>query len=228
MSKAGRILLLAVAIFAIAGANKETYAKTQANTCSSSLVSTTVCEGPKAQVCQGPISQSPKQIQSAVVIAKQQPTVNTDPTTPSNQEAPSVTPEVNQVSPTMPALNSEVTQDDANLDSDKVFGLVNQYRASRGLVPFEKDDKVCELATTRSNEIIGEIGSGVLHSGLYNRNLPYWIWENAKYGSNEEGTVAWWISSPIHHQSMVGDYKFSCVKCTGSYCAQLFTSFAPK
>lgn len=130
--------------------------------------------------------------------------------------------------PTMAPLENQYASADAILDSDKIFNLVNQYRGSRGLAVFERNDAVCELAQTRSSEIITEIGNGTLHSGLYNRPLPYWIFENAKYGSNEEGTVAWWLASPIHHHSIVSDYKYSCVKCTGSYCTQLFTSFSPK
>jgi uncharacterized protein YkwD len=130
--------------------------------------------------------------------------------------------------PTMIPLQDKYAPADAVLDTGKIFGLVNQYRASLGLPPFEQVEKVCELAQTRSSEIIAEIGNGTLHSGLYNRPLPYWIFENAKYGSNEEGTVAWWLASPIHHHSIVSDYKYSCVRCTGSYCTQLFTSFSPK
>jgi uncharacterized protein YkwD len=131
-------------------------------------------------------------------------------------------------SPTMTALQNEYAPRDAILNQDKIFDLVNQYRASRGLAPFEREDSVCELAQTRSSEIIAEVQNGTLHSGLYNRPLPYWIFENAKYGSNEEGTVAWWLASSVHHRSIISDYKYSCVRCTGSYCTQLFTSFSPK
>lgn len=117
---------------------------------------------------------------------------------------------------------------DAVVDSNKIQDLINGFRTSIGLTPFLRDDNVCTLAKTRSTELAGELARGVLHSGLYNRNLPYWIWENAKVGSDEAGTVTWWLNSPIHRASIEGNYKYSCGACTGSYCSQLFTNYEPK
>lgn len=225
MSKAGNILLLVMAIFSIAGAmHKTEAANTKKNTedlssCSASRVSTKLCEEILNQSCiASPESQETlKQVQGSVIVA--------EPQSQTLQTSTTINP---VVLPTMQPLAPESLQNDAPLNSDLIFDLTNQFRASIGLAPFEKDDKVCELASARSNELAGEITNGVIHSGLYNRNLPYWIFENAKVGSNEQGTVAWWLASPIHKSSIVADYKFSCVKCTGTYCSQLFTSFSPK
>ncbi len=243
MSKVGRIMLLVIALVVFAGATLDTQAKTPKESaltktsdlavinegkCSSYLVSSSVCEA-NSQSCSEAIEPvMHRQIQSSsLTITKPNDLSNT--TIESNVATISQeSVQTENATPTMAPLESKIAPDDAVLDSEKIFSLVNQYRSSRGLAPFEQDAQVCSLAETRSREIVSEISSGVLHSGLYNRNLPYWIWENAKYGSNEEGTVAWWLASPIHHQSIVGDYKYSCVKCNGSYCAQLFTSFVPK
>jgi uncharacterized protein YkwD len=222
MSKAGRfiriMLLVAILFFGI-GATHQTNAQTldgftsvYSHACFSGKNVNSMCLASNKN-CIVPLKAEPKQIQSAVVLAS-----STTPTP--NTQAINL--------PAAPTLTSEYASDSAALDSDKIFNLVNQYRSSKGLAPFEKEDSVCSLATTRSAEIPAELSSGILHSGLYNRALPYWIWENAKIGTNEEGTVAWWLQSPIHHQSIVGDYKYSCVKCTGSACSQLFTSFVPK
>lgn len=220
MAKAGRIICLLTAFFVVTGAikNAEAFTSSSVTSCLNQLVSSPLCEEIATQSCSQPLAdeEEPKQIQAAVVIAESRSAGQTD-----GQTAP-------QVLPTMTPLNDEYAAPDVTLDSDKIFELINQYRASIGLAPFEKDEKVCELAQTRSTEIAGELTNGTLHSGLYGRNLPYWIFENAKVGSNEEGTVAWWLSSPIHHESIAGDYKFSCVKCTGSNCSQLFTNFSPK
>lgn len=224
MSKAGRILLFVMTIFAIAGATNHTEAQTQSahqNTCSSLFVSKPSCSTDKS-VCITPL-QAPKQVQSAVITLKPLSTI----TQPVITQAPVVEPTI--TTPTAnPAPVTPTTVENTTLDSDKIFNMINQYRATLGLTPFEKDDNVCSLAQARTGEIQAEIPVGTLHSGLYNRPLPYWIFENAKYGSNEEGTVAWWLASPLHHQSIVGDYKFSCVKCAGSYCSEVFTSYAPK
>ena len=117
---------------------------------------------------------------------------------------------------------------DMQVNADTIQDLINAFRTRAGLTPFMREDNVCSLAKIRSMELAGELANGVLHSGLYNRNLPYWIWENAKVGSDEQGTVTWWLNSPIHRSSMVGNYKYSCGACTGSYCSQLFTSYEPK
>jgi len=226
--KAGRILLLLAVFFTVTGASNTTFAQdypSYPGTCSSSLVSTATCANNGVQVCLKPTPELPMEVQSAVItLAPEAPnsTPTQTPTTPQPTINPTTTPAP------MPALRGQMASDAAALDSDKIFSLINQYRESQGLTPFEKNDDVCSLAQTRSTEIPAEINNGTLHSGLYNRGLPYWIWENAKYGSNEDGTVAWWLASPLHHKSIVGDYKYSCVKCTGSYCSELFTSFSPK
>ena len=222
MSKAGNILLLALAFFAIAGTNHkaQAYESTNTSSCASKLVSTPLCEEIESQTCKetAELQDEPKQVQIEVVLAE----AKTEPAQISLATTNIV------LSPTITQQQAQGESDSTELNSERIFELVNQYRTSQDLAPFERDDKVCELAQVRSTELRAELNNGTIHSGLYGRGLPYWIFENAKVGSNEEGTVAWWISSPLHHQSIVGDYKFSCVRCTGDHCSQLFTSFSPK
>ena len=221
MSKAGNILLLVVVFFAMAGTNHKTqaYESTNTSSCASKLVSTPLCEEIESQTCREMAEQQeePKQVQIAVVIAEAK-------TEPAQTSLATTT----IVLPTITPQQAQGESDSTELNSERIFELVNQYRTSQDLAPFERDDKVCELTQARSSELGAELNNGTIHSGLYGRGLPYWIFENAKVGSNEEGTVAWWISSPLHHQSIVGDYKFSCARCTGNHCSQLFTSFSPK
>ncbi len=128
-----------------------------------------------------------------------------------------------------PTITPIPTATPTNLDANKIFDMVNAYRAQNGLGPFEKaSDEIQQLAQVRSTELINEGKIGAIHAGLYNRHFSYWIWENAKYGSDEAGTVAWWISSPLHRRSILGDSKYTAVACTGNYCVQLFTSLIPK
>lgn len=116
-----------------------------------------------------------------------------------------------------------------SLNGDTVFSLVNGFRTSNGLPAFEKDANLCELAKIRAQEAYNEIQTGkVLHSGLYNRNLPYWVTENVKYGPSEQDALNWWIGSPIHHKALVSDAKYSCGACYDHVCVELFTSYTPK
>lgn len=236
--KAGNILLLALIFILGLGAAPMTVASpksealpNQASTCSSTLVSTQLCNDISKSACTGR-AQKPLQKQIAGAVAIANPKDNNNPVK-TEIVIQTLEPTVTASEETHDAQTPDiigVTPDDTPLDSNLIFNMINEYRVSLGLSVFEKENSVCSLATVRANEIIDEIAgrAGYLHSGLYNRGLDYWIWENAKYGSNEAGTVAWWKASPVHHQSIVGDFKYSCVACNGTYCVQLFTSFSPK
>lgn len=114
------------------------------------------------------------------------------------------------------------------LDAEKLFNMSNAFRQQRGLPAFEKDARSCSLAASRAPEIAGEVASGALHSGLHARALPYWNTENIISMNSEEAAFNWWVNDPIHHDAIVGNYKYSCVACSGNNCAQEFTNFQPK
>jgi len=192
--------------------------KVQPSSCSASLVSKYACDG-QDKACTLTNIALQKEVRQEVqaAIAK-------------NITLPKVEANTNPII-AVPEIKTEesLPSPAVNLNSDLIFDLTNEYRAKFGLAPFEKEEKVCNLAEIRTGEIASELaGNGALHSGLYNRNLPYWIFENAKVGSDEQGTLNWWVHSPIHRQSIVNNYKYSCVKCNGSICSQLFTSYEAK
>ena len=106
--------------------------------------------------------------------------------------------------------------------------MANTYRAERGLPPFQKDERSCQLAAERAPEVAGEVASGALHSGLHARNLPYWNTENIISMRTEEEAFTWWINDYIHRKAIEGNFQFSCVACSGNNCAQEFTNYQPK
>lgn len=208
----GRFWLLVAVVLIAISMPSEAQASTNVTTCTSAMVSTPLCDELVNQAC---------------VVAKEekpQATVEISASKESSSQKIEIKPEVLSTKTDMASTDTPPL----NLDSNRIFDLVNQFRSSQGLPAFEPESSVCELAQTRSGELAGELAQGAIHSGLYNRNLPYWIWENAKVGSNEEETVNWWLGSFIHRQSILGDYKYSCVKCQGTNCSQLFTSFVSK
>lgn len=201
--KAGKILLLALVFGWFLGVNNITEAKTNRPKIvkqENFCFSDLYCNGLSPIACS---LEPKKEIASAVIIA-------------APKEFPTLT------------LNGSVVEAGVQVDAGVIFDLINKYRAGLGLPPFEREDKLCSLALARSAELSNELANGTLHSGLYNRSLPYWVWENAKVGSDEQATVQWWINSPIHNASLVGDYKYSCGACSGNRCSQLFTSYSPK
>jgi len=138
------------------------------------------------------------------------------------------TPEITTVTPTTPPVTVTQAALAGGLNADKLFGMVNAYRQSKGLAPFEKDDRVCSLASSRAPEINGEVASGTMHSGLRARALPYWNTENIISMNSEEGAFNWWINDTIHREAIESGNKYSCVACSGNACAEEFTSFQPK
>src|SRR4029079_8372402 len=48
----------------------------------------------------------------------------------------------------------------ASLSAETLFTMVNQYRASLNLPPFEKDEQLCQLAAARGPELYHEIYEG--------------------------------------------------------------------
>lgn len=251
MSKAGLISLLTLLFLIVSGGAKHTFAQEKlTDLILRTTKNSSACKTPlenffvtSRNSCEDKLS---SQIDSAV---KAQANVNTnnevnefsystEPTQyipPAPLETPAVTPSVTIVSSITPDPTTQTPQDNfpasgTNLNSDLIFDMINAHRAQIGKPAFIKDAPLCQLAQVRSTELEGELfgGKGYLHSGLYNRNLPYWITENAKYGSNEAGTVQWWLHSPIHRAAIEGDSVYSCGACNGTQCSQLFTSYIPK
>lgn len=152
------------------------------------------------------------------VVSSPKPTVAPTPTSsPANSPTPSAT-----------AIPAQGSLSNGGLNADKIFDLVNNYRASKGLPALQKDERACEVARSRAPEIGAEISGGYMHKGIRERNLPYWNSENIISMRTEEAAVNWWINDYIHRVQMEGDYKFSCVACHGNSCVQEFTNFQPK
>lgn len=126
-------------------------------------------------------------------------------------------------------VSPSLTASEGKLDADVLFSLVNSYRQSIGLSPFEKDPRVCEIAQMRAPELYGEIVvSHNMHAGLYNRQFPFWVTENMIHIRTEQDAVSWWLHSPIHRRQMLGDYKYACSACIGNSCTLVFSNFTPK
>jgi uncharacterized protein YkwD len=145
--------------------------------------------------------------------------------TSSPTPTPTATPVSTPVATPVPAQGG---LSNGGLNADKVFDLVNNYRASKGLAALQKDERACEVARSRAPEIAAEISGGYMHKGIKERNLSYWNSENIITMRTEEAAVNWWINDYIHRVQMEGDYQFSCVACHGNACVQEFTNFQPK
>lgn len=150
---------------------------------------------------------------------------NAPPTsTPTSEPIP--TSEPSPIKLTVPATSQS---EKPSLNSDLIFQLINDHRATKNLSPFKKDDELCKLAEYRKSQLYDEIfTNGKVHQGLYDLQLPYFITENMAHYPTEQKVVSWWLGSRIHRRAIEGNYTYSCGACNGNSCAQLFTNYTPK
>lgn len=154
------------------------------------------------------------------------PSVSFPPTgtpTPTYTVSPTASPSsipIPTLSPAAPVLG---------LNADTIFTLVNTQRSANGLPSLQKNNTVCSIANQRAPQVYDEIfTTGKLDSGLKAMNLSYWLTENIINDSSEQDAVDWWMADSSHRQVILGNYKYSCVACSGFNCAQIFTSLVPK
>ncbi len=155
---------------------------------------------------------------------EKKPAISTQASEPVLTKSPSTTATPKPTS----APETKSISNKGGLDPEKLFNMSNEYRKERGLQPFTKDQKTCELAHSRAPEISDEVKNGNLHAGLQSRNLDYWNTENIISMSTEESAFKWWVNDKIHHDAIIGDFKYSCVACHGNSCAQEFTNYQSK
>lgn len=126
----------------------------------------------------------------------------------------------------IPTVITNATQ--SGLNADVLFSMVNNYRSEKGLPPFQKDERTCQLAESRAPEVAAEVASGNMHQGLRDRNLPYWNTENIISMRNEQEAFNWWLNDYIHKKAIESSNTYSCVACSGYNCAEEFTNYQPK
>lgn len=114
--------------------------------------------------------------------------------------------------------------------AEAMFDRINEHRANIGLNAYQKHPEVCKIAKERIPEIHNEIfGPNYIHQGMDERNIDYWITENAVGMGSLEANFNWWMNSSIHKQAIESEqHIYSCGECLNGSCIQLFTSFQPK
>lgn len=100
-----------------------------------------------------------------------------------------------------------------NLDSMKIYNLVNDYRASQGLNKLVFDPRICDFSIKRLSQI---------HSNFSHDNFKPDIWsdisannvgENLAQGQlTEQSLLNEWINSPTHLDILTrNEYTNTCV-----------------
>jgi len=113
------------------------------------------------------------------------------------------------------------------VQGEKVFTLVQEWRARRNLPVMVVDNKLCRYSAIRAEEIKTDWS----HTGFKKRVSPRLYREGnyrrlgenlAKDFSTEQGVVNGWLNSRTHRQNIEYPYTRTCVVCSSNYCVQLF------
>jgi uncharacterized protein YkwD len=112
------------------------------------------------------------------------------------------------------------------LNADKLWTIINDWRASEGLKPFTKDPRLCDIATDRLKDGLD------YHRGFLTRyrDYPYVLSENEGLDTSEESMLdgpEGWLKSPPHAKALRSDWVYSCVATKGNFAVQIFSNFQP-
>lgn len=107
----------------------------------------------------------------------------------------------------------------------KLWSLVNEWRIGQNLNSYTEDQRLCNLTEVR----LQETASNYSHDGFWPHSkdfLHQGLSENlTKDAIFEDKALQSWLDSPPHRKTLEHDYKYSCLKCLGDRCVQLFANF---
>lgn len=105
----------------------------------------------------------------------------------------------------------------------RILAKINQYRADNGLGPASMHADVCNFASLRAQEIVGNFNHDAFAKRINENSLSYSgyseVTENIAMTNNENEVVDLWIGSPTHAENMRKDTPYICVARSGDYYA---------
>lgn len=111
------------------------------------------------------------------------------------------------------------------LDENELWIVVNNWRISRNLNPYTKDDKLCSLAETR----IVELREDNTHKGFADHTDDFTytkLAENLVFDApTEERALINWINSASHSATLKEDYQYSCIASEKQNAVQIFANY---
>lgn len=114
------------------------------------------------------------------------------------------------------------------LSDEKLWNLIQKWRADNNLPEYIKDERLCTIAKLRAPEQEGELANAP-HLNFRNRVREVVgeirVSENATQGGTEQYALNSWLSSPPHKKALLADWKYSCVATHHSYAVQIFSNF---
>lgn len=91
--------------------------------------------------------------------------------------------------------------------AQKIFNKINEVRANNGLSELPWNDNDTWLANTRVEELVNEVATNTVHSGL--KKYDRYCGEIAGYGYGVSGVIDAWMASSGHANQILADYNTS-------------------
>lgn len=106
----------------------------------------------------------------------------------------------------------------------RLWNLINDWQIKQGWKPYIEHQKLCEITEKRLIEVKNDWS----HSQFKKHwtEIDYLdLGENlAKDFSTEEQMLESWLNSPTHLANLTKYHTYSCLRCDGSRCVQMFVN----
>jgi len=127
--------------------------------------------------------------------------------------------------PAMPTKNGEYIKEIA------LWSLINTWREAHELDEFFIDEQLCQYTEER----IGQVDDSLSHEGFFPLSEKIQqqtefnkLAENLASGvivGKEDEVLTAWLDSEEHLKNLEDEFVYSCIKCRGVYCVQLFARY---
>lgn len=116
----------------------------------------------------------------------------------------------------------------AQIDEDKLWTVVNEWKYEEDGYSFSKNANLCEYADIRAKQIKTDWS----HEGV--KDFYPLIYSHGFHNAGEnlgrdivreDYLLNSWLNSPTHRANLEKNYTHSCIRCEDNYCVQLFASY---
>jgi len=111
------------------------------------------------------------------------------------------------------------------ISEDKLWITVQEWRVKNGKSLYQKDQRMCDLAEIRAEEIKENFDHNDWYSKLSGMEYKELAENLVKGYENEQEALEAWLASPGHKENLEGNYAKSCIKCSENHCAQEFINY---
>lgn len=121
-----------------------------------------------------------------------------------------------KATPQAQAVAQEVT-----LNADKLWNIIQNWRAENNLRPYNKKEELCEIAIKRA----AQLPQSYNHEAFLRdyKNYPVVISENIAHVNTNEEALSVWLASKPHAAALRKDFPNSCIATNGVYVVQIFS-----